>query len=195
MGGLLGSENQIFRRTKSNGDDKLIKTFIVTPIAYLLAIPLLLKRQLSYSVLANEIRIAASRIGGAQIGKGVTLRPGVLMKGCKNICIGDNVFIGENSSLVAYGGKIIIGSDTIIADFVYISGRNHRFRTKSKTISAQGYKSGDVVIGRDVWLAHGAQILAGSTISDGTVISAGVIAPKFTNPYQVILQNGIGERI
>lgn len=172
----------------------MTKARLLPLFAYLLAVPVLISRQIAYGRLANEVRVATARLAGARIGKGVTMRPRVVLKGCKNLTIGDNVFIGENTSIVAYGGKIKIGDDTIIADHVYISGRNHRFRSREEKVRFQGYKPGDVAIGRDVWLAHGVLVLAGSSIADGSVVSAGMTAPNRTFPYQVVFRHGIGNR-
>lgn len=163
-------------------------------LAKFLGLFLIASRALRYSSLMNQARIASYRQLGATIGQGVIIRPGAMIKGCKNVQIGNNVFIGEMSSIVAYGGQILIGSETLIADNVYISARNHRFRKADQTIRAQGYKPGDVSIGEDVWLAHGAVVLAGSNIATGSVVAANLTAPKTTDKFEIILASGREKR-
>jgi acetyltransferase-like isoleucine patch superfamily enzyme len=171
-----------------------ILSILLAPLAYLVALYLIASRAFAYSRFANHARVLSYRLLGAQIESGVELRPGVLIKGCKRIRIGQNVFIAENTSIVAYDGSITIGADAQIADNVYISSRNHRFRSAEQTVLEQGYKGGDVTIGTDVWLAHGVLVLAGSHIATGTVISANKIAPRQTEEYSIHLSNSVEKR-
>ena len=41
-------------------------------------------------------------------------------------------------------------------------------------------------IGNDVWLGHGAIILAGVTIGDGAVVAAGAVAARDVEPYTIV---------
>ncbi len=43
-----------------------------------------------------------------------------------------------------------------------------------------------MVIGNDVWIGHRVIILPGVHIADGTVIGAGAIVTKNTEPYSVV---------
>ena len=45
---------------------------------------------------------------------------------------------------------------------------------------------GKVIIGNDVWIGAGAQILSGVTIGDGAVIGAGSIVTKDIPPYAIV---------
>lgn len=153
-----------------------------------LALPLLaytiIKRKALYSQLYSLILCEVYRMLGARVGKDVIIRPGVMMKGIKNIEIGDNCYIGENTSIVSYGASISIGSDVLIAENVYISTRNHKFRKRDVPISKQGYRCASVIISSNVWIAHGAVVLAGSCVPSGTVIAANCVADKSANkPY------------
>lgn len=151
-------------------------------------------RFVKYSDFASTVRVQVVRALGAKVGTGVRIRHGAMLKGCKNIVIGDNVYIGENTSLVAYGGKVRIGNDVLIADCVYVSSRNHRFRCRDVPIHAQGYKNADVLIEDDVWLAHGVVVLSGSEIRKGCIIGALLVAPKDTSSYTVYTSERVWER-
>ena len=52
-------------------------------------------------------------------------------------------------------------------------------------IRNQGFTEKDIIIGNDVWIGFGAQIMAGVKIADGCVISAGTVVTKDTEPYGV----------
>ena len=101
------------------------------------------------------------------------------------------------------GDKLIIGKFCAIAkgiEFV-MNGANHRMKSITTypfnimgggwekctpTLNDLPYK-GDTVIGNDVWIGLGAQIMAGVKIADGCVIGAGAVVTKDTEPYGVYL--------
>ena len=43
-----------------------------------------------------------------------------------------------------------------------------------------------MVIGNDVWIGHGAVLLAGVKVGDGAVIAAGAVVTKDVEPYAVV---------
>ena len=51
---------------------------------------------------------------------------------------------------------------------------------------AEPEASAAVVIGNDVWIGHGATILAGVTIGDGAVVAAGAVVTKDVPPYHIV---------
>lgn len=44
-------------------------------------------------------------------------------------------------------------------------------------------------IGNDVWIGHGAQIMAGVTIGDGAIVASGAVVSKDVPPYAVVAGN------
>ena len=53
-------------------------------------------------------------------------------------------------------------------------------------INMQGHNEKDIIIGNDVWIGYGAQIMSGVTVGDGAVIAAGSIVTKDVLPYTVV---------
>lgn len=53
----------------------------------------------------------------------------------------------------------------------------------------QWRSSQPVTIGHDVWLGHGAVVLAGVTIGNGAAIGAGAIVTKDVEPYSIVVGN------
>lgn len=45
---------------------------------------------------------------------------------------------------------------------------------------------GDIVIGNDVWIAHGAKIMSGVKIADGAVIATNALIIKDVKPYEIV---------
>ncbi len=95
-----------------------------------------------------------------------------------------------------------IGSFASIADDVeLIPGGNHRvdwistypFRVMLKLPGAleDGHPAtkGDILIGNDVWIAHGARVLSGVTVGDGAVVAAGAVVTRDVRPYAIVAGN------
>lgn len=120
----------------------------------------------------NNGRIYKARFLGAKIGTGVRIKRGVVIKGHKNVTIGDGCFIGEGVVIAAYGERVEIGNNVLIAEGAYFSSRNHRFRKATALIKAQGYKNKKVIVEDDVWIGWGAAILAGAHVRSKTVVGA-----------------------
>ena len=116
------------------------------------------------------------------------------------ISLGYATTIGRYAELV--GGTISIGSYCSLAPHVAVYALNHPMNHLT-TYIGQGLWKGElkkhqtpqsVKIGSDVWLGHGAIVLAGVEIGDGAVIGAGAVVsrniPAFTvavgNPARVV---------
>lgn len=126
-----------------------------------------------------------------QIGKNVSMS--ILFGG--KISIGDNTQIMDGCILWTYGGEINIGTNCCINPYTVIYGHggtkigndvliaghnmiipsNHNFRDSSKLIREQGSTEKGIVIGNNVWIAHGCSILDGVVIEEGAVIAAGSV--------------------
>ena len=91
-----------------------------------------------------------------------------------------------------------IGKYCSISWNVSIGGADHDFRkvTTHSLLYSPPYGfvdkllydrfSKDCIIGNDVWIAAGAQILRGVTIGDGAVIGAGSVVKHNVEPYSIV---------
>ena len=93
------------------------------------------------------------------------------------IIIGDNVFIGAGTFIVAGDSKISIGNDCLIAEYVGVRTANHGF-LKDGLIRNQPSNEADITIGTDVWLGRCVSILKGASIDDGCVVGANSVVSK-----------------
>jgi phosphonate metabolism protein (transferase hexapeptide repeat family) len=106
----------------------------------------------------------------------------------------------ENDSDIAYCS---IGKFCSIAAMTRINPGNHPMQRASQshfTYRASAYFPGEqdeheffawrrahhVTIGNDVWIGHGAIVLAGRSIGDGAVIAAGAVVTKDVTPYTIV---------
>jgi chloramphenicol O-acetyltransferase type B len=96
--------------------------------------------------------------------------------------------------------KLLIGSYCSIgsgAVFMMAGNQGHRkdwvstfpfyFQANIFKSSKNGYeKTGDTVIGNDVWIGSEAMIMSGVTIGDGAIIAARAVVTKDVEPYCVV---------
>ena len=105
------------------------------------------------------------------------------------IHLGSNVRVGEQCVLYAGGeARITIGDDTLLGPGVKIFAANHSSH-RGQLIRVQPFVERDVTIGRDCWLGAGSIILPGVTVANGTVVGAGNVVTKSTEPYSEVVGN------
>lgn len=103
----------------------------------------------------------------------------------KGIVIGDNVGIGEFAYIGGAGG-VIIGSDTIIGQYLSIHPENHIFSKTDQLIRDQGVSRKGISIGRNCWIGAKVTFCDGASIGDGCVIAAGSVVTKHFESNSVI---------
>ena len=148
----------------------------------------------------------APEIPGVRLGERVSIRYAQLAAAGANsidegskvsgkISLGYATTIGRYAELV--GGTISIGSYCSLAPHVAVYALNHPMNHLT-TYIGQGLWKGElkkhqtpqtVTIGSDVWLGHGAVVLAGVEIGHGAVIGAGAVVTRSIAPYSLALGN------
>jgi acetyltransferase-like isoleucine patch superfamily enzyme len=101
----------------------------------------------------------------------------------KDFELGERLKIGKFCSMssditIFLGGGHIINN---ITTYPFGILNKHLFNIEAPTIDI----TKDVIIGNDVWIAHGATIMSGVKISDGSVIAANSHVHKDIGPYEV----------
>ena len=97
----------------------------------------------------------------------------------KNVRIIDVTHPSEfvSSSPVFYSPKNVVGKA-----FVNSNGFDEHLRCENDPEHA-------VVIGNDVWICDGVQIIGGNTIGDGAIVAAGAVVTKDVPPYAIVAGN------
>ncbi len=125
----------------------------------------------------------------AACGSNVVFDPLTSMFSYSTISIGNDVFIGGRAWFSCTHGKIKIGSHIMFGPNVSILGGNHRFSHPGIYMHGDTEKNaGDdagVVIEDDVWIGANSVILEGVTLGEGSVIGAGSVVTKSTQPYSI----------
>ena len=98
------------------------------------------------------------------------------------LILGDKVFINDNCSINCID-KIEIGEYTKIGPGVSINDNDHNFR---KTGDGR-MLTGEVIIGKNVWIGDKATILPGVTIGDGVIVGANSVVTKDIPHYKIAI--------
>ena len=102
------------------------------------------------------------------------------------IQFGNNVFVGDFSSINANDAVITVGDNVAIGPMVVVQGANHRFDSLDIPIVDQGHVESFVVIEDNVWIGAHAVILPGVRVSSGAVVAAGAVVNRDVPPNAVV---------
>lgn len=91
--------------------------------------------------------------------------------------IGPKTVLGQECTISAYQ-RVSIGQQCVIADRVMFIDFDHNVADVEQPIRMQGIYKRDVVVGSNVWIGYGAQILRGVTIGDNAVIGASAVVTR-----------------
>jgi len=103
-----------------------------------------------------------------------------------DVVIGEGSYV--NSGTVIYSGNgVTIGKGVLIAANCTLAPVNHAYKSRAKTIRAQGFlpSKGGIVVEDDVWLGAGVVVLDGARIRKGCVVAANSVVRTETEEYGV----------
>lgn len=124
------------------------------------------------------------------------IMPGFYFTEAYNIELGGRVGINSGCNFAGRGG-LRIGDDCQFGPNVCIVTSGHNFDDPERSIVEQGHKDGFVCIGNDVWIGANAVVLPNTKIADGTIVGAGAVVNRNTEPYSIVAgvpARKIGER-
>lgn len=132
------------------------------------------------------IRYILMKTLAIQCGDNVSIHPGVYILKPDNLKIGNNVSIHPMCYIDATG-HITIGNDVSIAHGVTIMSTSHMYTEKGIPIKDQPITYEKTTIDNDIWIGAKATILAGISISKGSVIAAGAVVTKSLTMDNIIV--------
>ncbi len=132
---------------------------------------------------SSHLKVIVLRLFGAQLGKGVVLKPSINVKYPWNLTIGDHSWIGERVWLDSLA-PISIGRNVCISQGVYLCTGNHDW-----TDSAFGLITKPITIRDGAWVGARTIVMPGVTVDCYSVITAGAIITKDTESYMVYAGN------
>jgi acetyltransferase-like isoleucine patch superfamily enzyme len=113
--------------------------------------------------------------GELEIGEDVILSDGCSLQvsAGARLVLGDNVFVGRHSVLVAVE-LVEIGADTLIAEHCTIRDQNHHLVPEERLQEVTAITE-PVHVGAKAWIGAGVRVLKGARIGDGAVIAANAV--------------------
>lgn len=138
------------------------------------------KTSISYPV---KSKVTLLRAFGAKIGKNVVIKPSVNIKYPWFLEIGDNVWLGEEVWIDSLG-YVRIGSNVCISQGAYIFTGNHDYKKATFDLVIK-----PVSIEDGVWIGAKAIVCLGITLRTHSVITAGSVVAKNTEPYTIYQGN------
>ena len=152
-----------------------------------------------FNALISLLRVCRYRLSGASIGRGCTMKGNIsflygwrtrIGNHCEiddfvefkcptsqsndtmyNIILDEHVFIGRGT-IIDSNLSIIIGKDTFVAPYCFITDNSHKFNDWEIPIRMQGYDYKAVKIDADVWIGAHVVVVAGVSIGRGSIIGA-----------------------
>jgi putative colanic acid biosynthesis acetyltransferase WcaF len=132
---------------------------------------------------SSALKVLALRLFGARIGRGVNIKPGINVKYPWNIEIGDYAWIGENAWLDSLA-PIRIGAHSCVSQGVYCCTGNHDWTDPTFSLIVKPINIED-----GAWVGARSVILPGVTVTSHSVVAAGSVVAKSTEPYMIYAGN------
>lgn len=120
---------------------------------------------------------------GADIGKGVVIKPGVNIKSPWLLTIGDHVWIGENAwidNLV----RVRIGNSACISQGAMLLTGNHDY-----TKSSFDLITGEIILEEGVWIGAKAVVCPGVICRSHAVLTVSSVASSELEAYSIYRGN------
>ncbi len=106
------------------------------------------------------------RCFGAEIGKGVIIRPSATVTYPWKLSIGDFSWVGDNVVLYTLG-EISIGKNSVISQRSYLCTGSHDYKKMDFSIFSQ-----KIIVEDECWLATDVYVAPNVTIGKGTIVGA-----------------------
>ena len=116
-----------------------------------------------HSYIGCDVTFDVQKQGKIIIGQFIRINKGCIISSAKGVKIGNNVLIGEYTSIRDSNHKIL----------------------KGQLIRNQGLSSSEIIIGDDVWIGRGCVILKGVHIGKGSLIAANSVVNKSIPEYKI----------
>ena len=128
--------------------------------------------------LGPHLQLQTGRAGQIRFGRFVWIGHGSKIRCHEGIVeIGAKTVIGQDCTISAYQ-RVSIGQQCVIADRAMFIDFDHNVADPEQPIRSQGIYKRDVVVGSNVWIGYGAQILRGVTVGDNAIIGASSIVTR-----------------
>lgn len=130
-------------------------------------------------------RFLISKIFFKKLGSFCVIQPNVYIVHGFRIKCGSNFAVNSNTYINAVGG-LEIGDNVLLGPNVVISSGEHQYTDKKIPVTLQKIIHKKIKIEDGVWIGANAVIMPGVTLAEGTVVGAGAVVTKSTEPYIIV---------
>ncbi len=88
-----------------------------------------------------------------------------MFRNLRHLSVGNNVYIGPHTEILASEKGLIIGDHVMIAEDVIINSSNHNFKNPNIPMDMQKQTTEKIEIKDDAWIGTRSIVLAGVTIN------------------------------
>jgi len=127
----------------------------------------------------SGLKITVLKLFGAQIGKGVVIKPSISVKYPWKLKIGDYTWIGENVWIDNLD-EVTIGSHVCISQGALILCGNHNFKKPSFDLIIK-----PIILEDGVWIGANSTVTQGVICHSHSVLSVQSLANKNLEPYSI----------
>lgn len=131
----------------------------------------------------SGLKVFLLRLFGAEVGKGVVIKPCVNIKYPWKLTIGNYVWVGENVWIDNLG-KISIGDHCCLSQGVFLLCGNHDYKSSSFDLMVK-----DIILENGVWIGAKSIVCPGVTCKSHAVLSVGSVATKDLEAYSIYTGN------
>lgn len=123
------------------------------------------------------------RLFGAEVGKGVLVRPTARVTYPWKVKLGNHCWIGDNAELYSLG-PISVGDNAVVSQRSYVCAATHDYKAITFPLVASA-----VVIEREAWVAADCFVAPGVTIGAGAIIAARSTVLRSVPPAAIVAGN------
>lgn len=127
----------------------------------------------------SNFKVFLLRLFGAQIGRGVVIKPGVNIKYPWRLSIGNHVWIGENVWIDNLD-DVRIGNNVCISQGAMLLCGNHNYKTSEFDLITK-----PIVLEDGVWIGAKSVVCPGVVCSTHSVLTVGSVASRNLNSYSI----------
>lgn len=119
------------------------------------------------------------RVFGAEVGRGVVIKPGVRVKYPWRLKVGDDAWIGEDAWIDNLG-DVEIGANACVSQGAYFCTGNHDWSDPRFGLVVKGIK-----IGAGAWVGAKSVVCPGVELGEGAVAAAGSFVVKNIPAWEI----------